>query len=188
MADRFEILRQWGGPLHSIEFIGPKPLLPSSTVTFLHFAGVPTRFEVVTYQQVRFDFLAAAENLAEVWAAQMPDWSFPVGWARLWRIGDITCSQSAAWLCIEELTGRVVAVDVDIDDPLYVVNESVEGLVWCFQGLYEWSRSSGGSLARVQELTAALASHPAGDAGHYWLPLIEGALESGCDRIEVSCE
>jgi hypothetical protein len=191
MADPFEVARQWGGHLRPIEFAVPKPMLPASTVSFLHYAGVPTRFEVTTYQQVRFTFSVAAQNLAEVWAAKMPDWSFPVGWGRFWRIGDITYTQADAWLCIEELSGSVVAVDVDIDDPMYMVNGSVAALVRCMRLLDDWFRSGNGSLASVAALTTALATDsalPTGEAVHYWLPLVEAAIESGCDRIEVACE
>jgi hypothetical protein len=191
MADPFEVAREWGGRLRRIEFPVPKPLLPSSTLSFLHYAGVPTRFEVIADQQTRFEFLETPANLAGFWTREMPDWSFPVGWGRLWRIGDITYTQAAAWLCIEELTGRVVAVDVDIDDPLYVVNGSVEGMVRCMWVVYDWARSSGGAVAGAQSLVSALARDPVlpeGEAAQYWLPMIEAAAESGCDRLEVSCE
>jgi hypothetical protein len=166
-------------------------MLPASTISFLHYAGVPARFEVTTLQPIQFTFWASAQSLAGVWAARMPDWSFPAGWGRFWQIGDITYGQADAWLCVEELTGRVVAVDVDLDDPVYVVNGSVERLVRCMRVLYDWSRSGDGSLARVSELTTALSHDPllpAGEAGHYWLPTVEEAVESGCDRLVVSCE
>ncbi|WP_020476062.1 SUKH-4 family immunity protein [Zavarzinella formosa] len=191
MANPFEAARQWGGLLHPIVFAAPKPLLPASTISFLHYAGVPTRFEVTANQPIRFAFTASGQNLAGVWATRMPDWSLPAGWSRFWQIGDITYGQADAWLCIEELTGRVVAVDVDLDDPLYVVNGSVERLVRCMRVLYDWSRPGDGSLARVAALTAVLSQDPAlpaGEAGQYWLPLVEEAVESGCGRLEVSCE
>jgi hypothetical protein len=191
MADPFEVAREWGGHLRPIGFAAPKPMLPASTISFLHYAGVPGRFEVTTYQRIRFTFSASALNLAGVWPARMPDWSFPAGWGRFWQIGDITYGQADAWLCIEELTGRVVAVDVDLDDPVYVVNGSVERLVRCMRVLYDWTLSGDGSLARVVALTAALSQDtvlPTGEAGQYWLPLVEEAVESGCDRLEVSCE
>jgi hypothetical protein len=191
MASPFEVAHEWEGRLRPIEFSIPKPLLPSSTVTFLHYAGVPTRFELAAQQQIRFEFLATASNLASVWARGMSEYSFPVGWGRLWRIGDITYTQAAAWLCIEELTGRVVAVDVDIDNPVYVVNESVAGMVRCMRLVYDWAHSAGGSLARVASLASALAHDPAlleGEAAHYWLPMVEAAAKSGCDLLEVTYE
>jgi hypothetical protein len=191
MADPFEVAREWEGRLRRIEFPVPKPLLPSSTVTFLHYAGVPTRFAVTADEQTIFAFLGTAANLAEVWTREIPDYSFPVGWGRLWRIGDITYTQAAAWLCIEELTGRVVAVDVDIDNPLYVVNGSIEGMVRCMRVVYDWARSARGSLASAPSLASTLARDPAlpeGEAAHYWLPMIESAVEAGSDRLEVVCE
>lgn len=191
MASPFDVAREWDGRLRPIEFPAPKPLLPSSTVTFLHYAGVPTRFELAAQQQIRFEFLTTAANLAGVWARAMPDYSFPVGWGRLWQIGDITYTQADAWLCIEELTGRVVAVDVGIDDPLYVVNGSLAGMVRCMRLVYDWGHSSGGSLARAASLASALAHDPAlaeGEAAHYWLPMVEAAAASGCDLLEVAYE
>jgi hypothetical protein len=191
MAGAFEVAREWGGRLRPVVFTTPKLLLPASTISFLHYAGVPTRFEIDAHQRVRFDFLTTTVNLAAVWGDSMPDYSFPVGWGRLWRIGDITYTQAAAWLCVEELTGRVVAVDVDIDDPLYPVNGSVEAMVRCMRVLIDWSRSTDGSLAQAAALRSALAAAPglaAGEAEHFWLPLVEEAVESGCDRFGVSFE
>lgn len=191
MADPYEVSRQWNGLLRPIEFAAPKPMLPASTVTFLHHAGVPARFEVTTYQQIQFTFSTGAQNLAEVWATQMSGWSFPADWGRLWRIGDITYTQANAWLCIEELTGHVLAVDVDTDNPVYPVNGSIEHLVRCMRVIYDWAKTGKGSLTRVSELTSALSDQsllPTSEAEHYWLPLVAAALESGCDRVEVSCE
>jgi hypothetical protein len=191
MADPFEVAREWGGRLRPIEFTVPKPLLPSATVTFLHYAGVPKRFEVTTYQMIRFDFLATAENLAAVWEREMRDSSFPVGWAGLWRIGDITYTQAAAWLCLEELSGRIVAVNVEIDDHLYPVNGAVESLVRCMKLVYDWARPARGSLARAgsfEESIARAPALPAGEAAYFWQPLIAEATESGCDRLLVEYE
>jgi hypothetical protein len=191
MASPFEFAREWGGRLRPIEFPVPKPLLPSATVAFLHNAGVPRRFEITTYQIIRFDFLTTAENLTRVWEREMSYLSFPVEWARLWRIGDITYTQAAAWLCIEELTGRVVAVDVDIDDALYPVNGSVEGLLRCMKLVRDWARPAGGSLARAGSFEDAIRQAPAlppGEAASFWQPLVAEAVESGCDTLVVEYE
>jgi hypothetical protein len=191
MASPFEFAREWGGQLRPVEFPIPRPLLPSATGTFLHYAGVPKSFEVTTYQRIRFDFLTTAVNLASVWESAMRDYSFPVGWARLWRIGDITYTQAAAWLCIEELSGHIIAVDVDIDDPLYLVNSSVEGMMRCMRLLRDWARSTGGLLTHAASLQDAISRDPvlpAGEAKHYWLPLIAAAIDSGRDRVDVECE
>jgi len=121
----------------------------------------------------------------------MPDWSFPQEWNRFWRIGNITTTQANAWLCVEELTGRVVAVDVDLDDPLYVINGSVERRVRCMRVLDDWSRSGDATIARVATLTSALSNDPelpAGEGHHFWLPRIEEAAQSGCGQFEVSWE
>jgi hypothetical protein len=191
MADPFEFVREWGGRLRPLEFPVPKPLLPSGTVTFLHYAGVPKRFEVTTSQVTRFAFLATAENLAGVWGREMRDYALPAGWAGLWRIGDITYTQADAWLCLEELTGRVVAVDVDIDNPVYPVNGSVEGLLRCMKLVRDWAQPAGGSLARAGSFEEAIGrapALPAGEAEYFWQPLVAEATESGCDTLVVEYE
>ena len=191
MVDPFEVSREWGGRLRPIEFCVPKPLLPSRTVTFLHYAGVPKRFEVTAHQVVRFDFVAIAANLSELWARDMPDYSLPVGWGRLWRIGDITYTQAKAWLCNEELSGKVIAVDIDIDSPLHMVNGSIAGMVLCMRILYDWTQSAGESLSSMASLVSALTQAPVlseDEAAHFWLLMLESAIESGCERIQVDCE
>jgi hypothetical protein len=57
--------------------------------------------------------------------------------------------------------------------------------------LYDWARSAGGSLASAEALNSVLANDPAlpaGEAAHYWLPMVEAVVESDCDRFEVAFE
>jgi hypothetical protein len=191
MASPFEFAKEWGGPLRPIAFSVPKPLLPAETISFLHYAGVPRVFELSTYQIIRFEFLPTAMNLAMAWGDEMPDCSLPVGWAGLWRIGSITYTQAAAWLCVEELSGRVVAVDVEISPPLYPVNGSVEGMMRCMKLVRDWAGSAAGSLTRAGSLDEAIARAAvplATEMPYYWQPEITCAIESGCDTLAVAFE
>jgi SUKH-4 immunity protein len=191
MTDPCKFAREWDGDLRPIEFPVPRPMLPSSTVKFLHYAGLPKRFHVETDQIIHFDFLSTAGNLSSAWPEQMRELSIPVGWARFWRIGDITYTQASAWLCIEELTGRIVGIDVDIDDPVYLVNSSVAGMMQCMKLLRDWARSTGGVLTGGESFSARLAREPGfdpADAKHFWLPLVEAAIDSGCESLEIRCE
>ncbi|HEV3078942.1 MAG TPA: hypothetical protein VGY66_04160, partial [Gemmataceae bacterium] len=65
------------------------------------------------------------------------------------------------------------------------------GMVRCMRILYDWARSAGGSLASAEALNSVLANDPAlpaGEAAHYWLPMVEAVVESDCDRFEVAFE
>jgi hypothetical protein len=191
LTNPFDFVEEWSGDLRKIEFPVPKPMLPSAAVTFLHFAGLPKSLGVLSYQQIQFDFLLTAINLAGVWQKEMKDFSFPSSWARFWQIGSITYTQAAAWLCIEELTGRIVAVDVDIDDPVYVVNDSILGMMRCMKLLRDWVRLTDGSLTQATSFTDAISRDPAlslGDAKYFRLPIVEAAIDAGCDKVAVSCE
>jgi hypothetical protein len=57
--------------------------------------------------------------------------------------------------------------------------------------LYHWAQATGGSLAHVASLRSALAHAPAiaeGEATHYWLPMVDSAVESRCGQLEVAYE
>jgi hypothetical protein len=191
MTDPFRFAKEWGGNLRPIEFAVPRPMLPANTITFLHYAGVPKRLVIDSNQTIQFDFLSTAGNLASAWPEAMRDYSFPVGWARFWRIGDITYTQASAWLCIEELTGHIVAIDIDIDNPVYLVNSSIAGMMQCIKLLRDWVRSANGVASGGESFSERLACEPGfdqRDASHFWLPLVESAIDGGCDRFEVDCE
>ena len=191
MASSFEFAREWGGELQSIEFASPKPLLPSKSTTFLYYAGIPKRFELATYQQVRFDFLSVATSLPSIWEHEMPEYSLPVQWAGLWRFGDITYTQAKSWLCMEEVSGRIVAIDVEIDNPLYVVNTSIDAMMRCMKLLRDWVRSTDGELAQRAQFTELISKYPdldEGEANYFWLPLIEEAAEPGCEKVDLKYE
>jgi len=182
--DPIEFAKQWEGKLHSLQFTSPEPMLPTATTAFFHYAGIPKSFSLCTYQEFRFDFLTKAENLAEEWKKVMAGVSMPVGWKRFWRFGDITYTQGGAWLCIEELTGRIVAIDVDLDDPLYTINVSVSQLMECFRQLLLWSKNSAGAISTMDGLLSVLPD----DSAAFWSPIIQNSLESGCDEATVQCE
>ena len=188
--DPNEFAKQWPGDLRPLEFLPPRPMLPTQTVAFLHYAGLPKVFRLRYAQQIDFDFLPRAISMNEIWAAEMTDFSMPVSWARFWQIGAITYTQAKAWLCIEELTGRIVAIDVDIDDPVDVVSTSATRMMLSLKHLIDWSRATGGRLCEVVRLREALANDAelAGDAKHFLLPFIEAAIEAEWETLEIAFE
>src|SRR5262245_34860574 len=109
MATAFDVARAWGGKLRPLQFPVPRPLLPAATISFLHSAGTPKSFRIDAHEKIRVEFATTPANLVDVWKSNVSDWAFPTGWGRFWRIGDVIYTQAQAWLCVEEVTGRVVA-------------------------------------------------------------------------------
>jgi len=121
----------------------------------------------------------------------MPEYSFPLGWGRFWVIGDLVFTQAIAWLCLEEVTGRVVGVDVELNEPIYAVNSSVERMVRCMKLLADGCRSSRGSMTQSRSWIDTLSRDPdlpEGEAEPFWIPIIVGAIENECERMRVEIE
>src|SRR5688572_11686561 len=181
----------WPGSLAKIDFEPPKPVLPSGTITYLYFAGLPRSFQITGSQLVTFQMLSTAVHLGKTWNNVMEDkdLSMPFDWARFWRIGDITYTQASAWLCIEEVTGSIYAIDVDVDDPVYLVNHSLANLVSSMLHWIQWCERTGGKVATINELVLAFTSDPTfrhGEFEAYWKLHIDSEAESGIDRFTVS--
>ena len=157
-----EFAKAWPGVLHKVGFVPPRPLLPSRTTSFLYHAGLPKKLSISCNQIVTFEMLPSAEHLSKTWAERMrEDCLMPFDWGRYWRIGDIICTQAAPWLCLEEVSGRVFAIDVDIDGPVYPVNESLLSLGLSMLHWLRWLSETGGN--------------------HFWLPRQTSACLCQCD-------
>ena len=184
-----EIANAWPGTLAKIDFIAPKPLLPSATISFLHAAGLPRTFTMHGSQVMTFTTLATAQPLSAMWNERIRDWLMPVDWARYWRIGDIAYTQASAWLCVEEVTGRVCAIDIDIDDSVYPVNESLTTLASSMLHWVRWYESSGGAVGSLDALRQAFAqdvTFKPNEYASFWGMLIYAEAESGIERLTVA--
>lgn len=124
-----EFSRQWPGQLGKIEFAAPRRFFPDATSRFFDEEGLPKTFTITGSQVLQFTTISRAENLNATWESQTSgDWVLPVGWDRFWRIGDIKYTQADAWRCIEELTGHIYGIDIEIDNPIYLIAKSVSNL------------------------------------------------------------
>jgi len=183
-----EFARAWPGTLRKIEFVPPKPVLPYWTTIFPYDAGLRQTFSI-SNNELTITILEPAEQLSKTWNEQVRDWSMPHDWARSWRIGDITYTQASAWLCIEEVSGRVFAIDVEIDGPVYLINESLLNLALSMYHWARWFSDTGGCIGSVNKLRSTFAKDTAfkpGEIDAYWGPYITNISESNADAITVT--
>ena len=175
---------QWGQPLRKVVF-EPRPMLPDETTSFFHFAGLP---ESVTVGSSRFRFVTTARKLSDVWRKEFDArLSMPHDWNRFWHLGEVEFIQSTAWVCIEELTGRIVMIDVEVSEPITDINSSILLLMTSLKVMLDWHRETGGRMETLKKLTGTLETEVQdNDAEEYWLPYLEYEEESAEDILEVS--
>ena len=125
----------------------------------------------------------------ETWNATMDaKWAFPHDWHRYWRLGDVEYIQSSAWVCIEEVSGSIVTVDVESDHPICRVNASVLLMAVSMNVIADWYGETFGDMEAVDDLLKRLDDGvPGFDASEYWKPLIEYQRDAmASDRLEVT--
>lgn len=125
-VDSDEFVERWRGELRKIEF-SPKPYLPADAAWFYHSAGFPSYFSIEGFRKLEFHSKCAP--LAETWQQiQGDEWRMPLAWNVFWKIGDAEYGRAGAmcaWLCIEELTGRIVTIDPEEDnEPVRTLSSS----------------------------------------------------------------
>jgi hypothetical protein len=165
-----DLQEQWGPPLRKVEF-DPTPVLPDETTAFFKFAGLP---QAATVGCSGFRFVTTSHRLADVWQQELD-------------LGEVEYDQSAAWLCIEEKTGKIISIDAEIDDSLTQINSSILLFMTCLKVIRDWSQETGGSMEEFEGLMESLESDiQDNDAEEYWLPFLEYAQEESDDSFEVS--
>lgn len=174
----------WGPPLRKVQF-DPPATLPDETVAFFNSAGLP---EAATVGCSSFRFVTTARRLADVWRQEMdPRVTMPPGWNGFRHLGEVEYIQSAAWICLEEKTGKIISIDVEIDDALTPINSSVLQFMSCLKVIRDWSQTTGGRLEEFEGLLEALETEITdNDAEEYWLPFLEYAREESDEIFEVS--
>ena len=113
----------------------------------------------------------------------------PHDWARFWRLGDITYTQAAAWLCIEEVTGCIYAVDVNIDDSVYLVSRSVINLASSLLHWSRWYAATDGAIASINELRQLFVDDTGitpDEFDAFWGALLESECDTGIERFTVT--
>lgn len=127
-----EFVRRWPDRLHAI-VVPPELALPESSRNLLTQFGLPSKLTIVCYNDTTWTFSGQATPLATIWArglerGQMLD-DIPEGWDRFWHLADEEYCQGGGWVCIEAITGRLVVIDLDAPQEIYLVS-SLQARKW----------------------------------------------------------
>ena len=185
----FNFLDEWPGKIEKIEFAHPKPLLPASTNSFLCHAGLPQTFAIQCSIEMAFTVQLNPVPLATTWREQVSDWVMPHDWARFWRLGDLTFTQGSAWICIEEVTGRIFGVDVGRDAPIFRIADSICSLAAGMLHWVRWYQRTGGDVTSIDELRTSFENDTDvtdDEFEAFWGLMIDSELDSGTERFVVA--
>jgi hypothetical protein len=151
----------WGADaLVRLPYPGPQPI-PDSGREFLTQAGLPAlvRFTCGSTNAV-ITFCRLAHGLSPVLGEKTVGPALPQDWAAYWILGDEFFCNGSAWWCIDERTGRIDRIDVELAQPVEFANSSVAHFAWVAHAVLSWSnrlnRSGNEWSAKVDEIEREL--------------------------------
>jgi hypothetical protein len=113
----------------------------------------------------------------------------PGEWTRFWHLADQEYTQGGGWICIEEITGRLVVIDLNCPDPIYLLNSSVRNFYTTLAHFLDWSERTGGSPAETVLLRDALRRQdciPPEELEPFWMNFIDATLDGDPINLTVS--
>jgi hypothetical protein len=188
-----EFVRRWPGSLRPIAFPEPRPALPEDCRQLLMELGLPREVTIYCYNDITLRFNDSATPLAAIWERDLKRGykmgDMPGEWTRFWHLADQEYLQGSGWVCIEEVTGRLVVIDLDLPDPIYLLNSSVRNFYTTLAHFPEWSERTGGSAAETIRLRDALRRQqcvPSEGLEPFWMNFIDATLDGDPSSLAVT--
>jgi hypothetical protein len=186
-----EFIRRWPGSLRSTALPDPQPELPDDCRQLLTEFGLPRELTIYCYNDTTLKFSGRVTPLAAIWDRDLKRGQqlgeMPGEWTRFWHLADQEYVQGGGWVCLEAGTGRLVVVDLDLPQPVYLINSSVRDFYTTLAHFLEWSEKTGGSPAETIRLRDALRRQdcvPPADLEPFWMNFIDATLD--CDPTNLT--
>jgi hypothetical protein len=179
-----EFVGRWPESLRPVALPDPPPALLDECRRLLTEFGLPRELTIYCYNDITLEFTGSAAPLAAIWdrdlgrGYKMGD--MPGEWARFWHLADEEYNQGGGWFCIEEVTGRLVVIDLDCREPVIRVNSNVRNFYTTLAHFLDWSERTDGSPAETAALRDALLKQgciPAEELEPFWLNFIYANLD-----------
>ncbi len=185
-----DFVSRFPGSLRPVVFAQPPPALPDDCRQMLTRFGLPRQLTIYCYNDTTLTFTGSATPLAAIWERDLKRGykmgEMPSVWTRFWHLADEEYTQGGGWVCVEEITGRLVVIDLDLPDPIYLLNSGVFNFYTTLAYLLVWSEKTDGSWPEMLGLRNALLKQhciPAEELEPFWLDFINGTLDSDCERL-----
>ena len=179
-----EFVSRWPGALRPVTLPEPSPSLPDDCTQLLTEFGLPRELTIYCYNDITLSFTGSLTPLAVIWdrdlkrGYKMGD--MPKEWNRFWHIADQEYLQGGGWICIEEKTGRLVVIDVDQSDPIYLLNANIDNFYSTLAHFLDWSEKTSGSPEETEILRDALLSQNCispDELEEFWMNFIYATLD-----------
>jgi hypothetical protein len=195
-----EFIRRWPGSLGPVALPEPGPKLSEDCRRLLTEFGLPRELTIYCYNDITLRFCGSANPLASIWQRDL-EWGYklmaqghrpgemPGEWSRFWHLADQEYVQGGGWVCVEEGTGRLVVIDLDLREPVYLLNSSVHNFYTTLGHFLEWSEKTDGSPAETVRLRDALRRQrciPPEELEPFWMNFIDATLDDDSMNFVVA--
>ena len=186
-----EFIRRWPGSLRPLALPEPGPKLPEDCRRLLTEFGLPRELTICCYNDITLRFSDSATPLATIWRQDLKrgyklmaqghrPGEMPGERSRFWHLADQEYVQGGGWVCVEEGTGRLVVIDLNLRESVYLLNSSVRNFYTTLAHFLEWSEETGGSPAETVRLRDALRGQhciPPEELEPFWMNFIDATLD-----------
>lgn len=156
--------------------------------------GLPRELTICCYNDITLRFSGLATPLAAIWerdvnAGYKLMGNMPDEWTRFWHLADQEYLQGGGWICIEEISGRLVVIDLDLPDPIYLLNSSICNFYTTLAHFLEWSEKTGGSPAEGVLFRDDLRRQdciPQDELEPFWMNFVDASLDRDPMKFAVT--
>jgi hypothetical protein len=155
--------------------------------------GLPRELTIYCYNDITLRFSGSATPLGAIWERDLKRGykmgDMPAEWTRFWHLSDQEYVQGGGWVCVEEITGRLFVIDLDLPEPIYLLNSSVRNFYTTLAHFLEWSEKTGGSPAETVRLRDALRRQgcvPPEELEPFWMNFIDATLDGDPINLVVA--
>lgn len=188
----YEFASRWPGALRSIRLPDPSPAIPSDCARFLAEYGLPRELTIYCYNDITLSFSCSLTPLAVIWDRDLQlgyqMGGMPKEWNRFWHVADQEYLQGGGWICIEEATGRLLVIDLDLPEPIYLLNTSISDFYTTLAHFLDWSENSDGGPEETVVLRDALLGQdciPPEELEGFWMNVIYATLDGDPTNLAV---
>ncbi|MGE3806171.1 MAG: hypothetical protein AB7K24_15985 [Gemmataceae bacterium] len=176
--------QRWPGALRPVSFPDPPPELPVDAARLLRQFGLPLGVTIYCYNDIHLHFSGSLTPLAAIWGRDLEQsyliGDMPADWRRFWHLADQEYLQGGGWLSIEEGTGRLVVIDLDQREPVYLLSSSVANFYTILAYFLDWNERQAGGRADLMMLRDTLLVQnciPVEELEPFWLNFIDATLD-----------
>jgi hypothetical protein len=195
-----EFLTRWPESLRPVALPEGALKLPKGCRRLLTEFGLPRELSICCYNDLTLRFSGSATPLAAIWerdlgrglqlmAQDHKPGELPGEWTRFWHLADLECNQGGGWVCIEEGTGRLVVIDLNLRSPVYLLSSSVRNFYTTLAHFLAWSEKTGGSAAETARLRDSLLKQhciPPEELTPFWMDFVVATLDGDPKDLVVA--